>query len=420
MRKRRVLLGASFGLAAAAALGGATCTRHHFVDFILLSGYRPEAPSWQPPPPYQLFAGDLHCHVLGPDVPTEVVRDLEETVHLAKEEHLDFVLLTPHIGARFFEHPRERDAFLAKQRALGDALAAIGDGATLFLRGFEYTDHSFGHVGGAFADLGRVLAEVPVRTARKAPGRFFERWVENGGLLFLNHPLVTPLSSMFSEARRNLSWRPLTSGRPVPPEIAAVHRLAQGFEAYNFAVSYLRDRILQGDTDKSIRATLLSADREILRTRRRITPVAGSDSHSHHLRAVIFVLARERTERSLRDAIAAGRTCLRSPQACSFEVRAPRGEWRGVGSSLRAAMVEARAQGGPFELWHNGQSIARAEEGEVVRLAIPERSCSVLRAEVDEGYSAPIYVNCDFADADGGGVRRAGTPGMNAAAKGSR
>ena len=215
------------------------------------------------------------------------------------------------------------------------AFAAAGP-RTIFIPGFEYTDPRYGHVGASFADLGQVLADVPLDVARRSPERFFERWVADGGLLVVNHPLVTPLDSVFASARADMSWRPWTSRAPVPTEIQAVHRLATGFEAYNAAVAQLRDRFLLGDVDLSVRGVLGRIDREIVAQGRRIVPVGGSDSHSGYLRATTFVLAERRTAAAVRDALLAGRVCVKSPEACSLEVRAPGGRWAGVGGAIES------------------------------------------------------------------------------------
>ena len=50
---------------------------------------------------------------------------------------------------------------------------------------------------------------------------------------------------------------------------------------------------------------------------RRLIPVGGSDSHTHHLRATTFLLSRGRGEAEIRDALVSGRVCVRGPEACS-------------------------------------------------------------------------------------------------------
>lgn len=402
-------------LACLALLAGPTtgCNVHAVERLAMTSAYRPlhdggfvaRSPASSAPPrrpaSYQLLAGDMHCHVTPPDSPHDVTRGVAETIALARDEKLDFVVLTPHLPARFFADPTLRARAAAGQAELRRAFAAAGAaGGTVFLPGFEYTDHQFGHLGASFADLDKVLAEVPVEVARADPARFFERWVADGGLLVVNHPVVTPLSSIFARARADMSWRPWTSTSPYPLEIAAAGRLAVGFEAYNVAVTHLRDGLLLLDLDFSLREVTDRIDREILAARRRIAPVGGSDSHAGWLRAAMFVLAESRTEAGIRDALVGGRTCVRSAAACSLEVRPPGGAWVGVGGTVRSGgAVEVRARGDQIVILRDAAPVALPASGKITAVDVPPGRCSLIRARVDDGYSAPIYVNCDFAGA---------------------
>jgi predicted metal-dependent phosphoesterase TrpH len=397
---------AVLGLCVAASLAG--CARpgsHYFIATAMTSAYRPpaDASSWRPgaaatAPVGQVLAGDLHCHVSPPDHPLEASRSPAATVALARDEGLDFLVLTPHVPARFFEDDELREWVVAAQNELRRDLAAHSDGRTVFIVGMEYTDPVYGHVGVAFADLAAVLAELPAAEARAHPGRFFERFVAHGGVLVINHPLVTPLDSSFAMARADLSWRPFTAAGPFPEEIAAVNRLAQGVEAYNLVVTHLRDRYLLRDTSRTLLATLARTDREILAQQRRLVPLGGSDSHTDYLRPTTFVKAAGRSEEAIRAALLGGRSCVRSSEACSFEVRVPGGAWQGIGAALpAAAWLEARAQGGDLEVLVNGEAAARGAANEVVRVPLAGPGCAVVRARVGEGYSAPLYVGCSFA-----------------------
>jgi hypothetical protein len=152
------------------------------------------------------------------------------------------------------------------------------------------------------------------------------------------------------------------------------------------------------DTSRTLLATLARADREILAQQRRLAPVGGSDSHVSYLRPTTFVRAAGRSEEAIREALVLGRTCVRSPEACSFEVRAEGGEWQRVGASLPAERsVEARAEGGDLEVLVNGETVAQGASGDVVRVPIAKPGCAVVRARVGEGFSAPVYVGCAFA-----------------------
>ncbi len=401
------LLAASMGCAAGAAEHGA-------VDLAMTSAYRPQRPyglggasSHSPAGRYHLLGGDLHCHVLPPDDGTHVSRSLHDTVALAKREGLDFVVLTPHVASRFQEDEDARREVVRDQRALRDAIDSEPLGGLMVVPGFEYTDHQFGHAGVAFADLERVLESVSVQDAQKNPALFFERWVEKGGLLVVNHPLVTALPSGPAIARADLSWRPLTApgagtvAGGLRGDIDAIDRLAGGFEVYNLTATHLRDRYLQGDTDKTLLASLLRLDQEIPLRNRRMTPIGGTDSHSQHLRPTTYVLAKTRSIEGVRAAVSAGRTCVRAPEACSLEARVPEsgaGIWAPLGSNLIVSRgeVELRASGADIELIRDGVVVATPAAGEAVRVRVPAGKCTVLRARVGMGFSAPIYANCDI------------------------
>jgi hypothetical protein len=371
-------------------------------DAMLSSTYRPYATNMPRPlaPPvgtstYVLLAGDMHCHVAPPDSTSDVTRGFAETVKLAKQEGLDFVVLTPHVVSRFYLDDDLRTAVVTGQRALRAEIAKTATDV-MFVPGFEYTDQTYGHTGVAFADLETVLAEVPTSEAKQHPERFFESWVAHGGTLVVNHPLVTPLDSIVGIARANLSWRKWTTKGPFPSEILAIDRLAQGFEAYNVPATTLRDPLLVGRPDVTLLGTLARLDTEIVKSGRRMSPVGGSDSHGHTLRATTFVLAKARTIEAVREAIVEGRTCIRSPEACSFEARTGAGDaWRPIGSAFPAGTpLEVRARGKDIDVVVDGKLVSSPESDEVVKVTPKTSGCSVVRARVGAGFSAPIYVGC--------------------------
>ncbi len=397
----------SLGIAFAACACSPMTVGRTVVDMSMSSAYRAPAvlpgldalPPTSPPdpPPYQLLAGDLHCHVSPPDSSSEATRGVAETVALARSERLDFVILTPHVGARFFEDDGDRRWVLDARETLRAALAREDTSRTVFILGMEYTDHRFGHVGASFADLEQVFADVPTAVAAAHPERFFEAFAARGGLLVVNHPFVIPLDSIIAMARADLSWRPFTAAGPFPPEILALNRLAPAFEAYNLMATHLRDRLLLRDPDHTLLATLSRLDHEIVAQQRPMMPVGGSDSHTHHLRATTFILARGRAEADIHEALLAGRACVRAPEACSFEARSPGGAWTTIGGAVRGEAVEVRAAGDDIEVFVDGVRLQKPASGVATRLAIDATKCSVLRARVGEGYSAPIYANCAFA-----------------------
>lgn len=378
------------------ALGATSCTRQDLVDSLVQSAHRPAfvMPAAESEE-LVLLAGDMHVHVEPPDHPSDVSRSLPRTLTLARQEGLDFVVLTPHVGARFYAEEEQRAYVLASQEQLRRELAALPTGDIVFIPGFEYTDYEYGHVSASFADVASVLSSLPVEDAREHPGRFFELWAEQGGLLVVNHPMVTPIVSIIPMARADLSWRPFTTTGEFPPEIAAVDRLAHGWEVFNLAAVELRDRLLLALPFTTIEATFHKMDERAAATRRRMTPVGGSDSHSDHLRATTFVFAKDKSPAAIHEGISLGRTCVRDPAGCTLQARAPGGAWERVGGAIpRGGAIDVMATGDAIRVFVDGEIVARPSSGEVVRIDTPKGRCSVVRARVDEGFSAPIYVGC--------------------------
>jgi hypothetical protein len=205
---------------------------------------------------------------------------------------------------------------------------------------------------------------------------------------------------MFAIGRVDLSWRPWThrDAGPFPREIEAANHLAQGFEAYNLTAAHMRDRYLDHPGPGTYADTLARLDAEILAQRRRLVPLGGSDSHEDHLRATTFVLAAARTAEGIRDAVLAGRVCVRDGRACSLGARTPSTPWRPLGAAFSAApTVEVRATGEDIQVMVNGRLAARPRSGEIASLLLDPGQCSIIRAEIDGGAAAPIYANCPFA-----------------------
>lgn len=384
-------------LLAPLALANAGCTTNGLIDYAMAGATRPPSHAGMKVGERTILAGDLHCHVLPPDASFHVSRELPETIALAEKEQLDFVVLTPHVPARFYLDAEVRQwtqTVIAELRARVSATKT----SVVVIPGFEYTDYEYGHVGAGFADLDDVLAEVPLEAAALRPELFFERWVAHGGHLTINHPVLRPLAiAPIGELRADLSWRGF--GRSdVPPEIAWITAHAQGLETYNLEVSQLRDRLFLGDEDRSIREASHLLDAQIHAQQRRIAAVAGSDSHGHWLRADTFVLARDRSAREIGDALDFGRTCVRGPEACTLEVRALGQAWHGVGEAVDGAdAIELRARGDDVSFVVEGRAPLAWKRDEPLRVDVARDRCTLVRAVVDGSYASPIYVNCAFA-----------------------
>ena len=337
-----------------------------------------------------VLAGDLHCHVLPPDSPSHVTRGLPETLVLAEEQHLDFVLLTPHVPARFFQDEDARDWVSETQTELRARIEALHP-KMLVIPGFEYTDHRYGHVGMGFADVKTVLAEVSAAESRAHPSLFMERWLAHGGTMVINHPLQGPIpKSVIDPLRWDLTWRGFGPKR-VPVDDVFITEHAQAVETFNAAITHLRDQYIIGDEERTLREASALVDREAKRQHRPIAQVGGSDSHGSWLRPTTYVLAKERSVSAIHDAIVEGRTCVRSPETCSLEIAGDDGVWHGLGERVTAEKhVKARLSArGQFVL--DG---ARVAEGTAAELPVSPGHCSIVRAISGLSWSSGIYVNC--------------------------
>jgi hypothetical protein len=371
----------------------AGCTKAQLIDFTMSSA-RHQTRAIGAVGPYQLLAGDMHCHVLPPDAPFHVSRELPETLELAKREGLDFVVLTPHVNARFFLDAEQRAWVVRTQRELRARIASLPASDVLFIPGMEYTDYRHGHVGLAFANVERVLEAVSVEDANAAPERFFRAWRALGGIATIHHPFLTPLyNAPIAELHYDLSWREFRA--PVHPGMTEIHWLtkhADAIETWNESIGHVRDRWFVGDPDWEMRQASHLVDRLAREESRPIAPVGGSDSHDHWLRPTTWVLAKDKSAAAIRDAIVHARTCVRAPEPCTLEARGD-GEWANVGGSIASTdhAIEARAIG-RASYFLNGELAATSEEGSV-RLSTSGR-CSTLRVEINDGSSAPIFVDC--------------------------
>ncbi|MBS2013630.1 MAG: hypothetical protein JST00_12120 [Deltaproteobacteria bacterium] len=387
----------------ALALGG--CSKGVFIDIAMSGASREARATGMRVGDRMVLSGDMHCHVLPPDSPSHVTRDLRETVTRAEQEGLDFVVLTPHVPGEFQTDDARRTWVKESQAELRARLASIKT-QVMVIPGFEYTDRRWGHLGMAFADVDAVLEAVSAEEAQRAPTRFFEQWVAKGGILTVNHPVNRPLRDPpFSELAYDLSWRAY-HGAEVPPEVEWVSTHAQTIETFNASVTHLRDQFIVGEEDRSLREASHLVDRLVRRQQRRIAAVGGSDSHGGWLRPTTFVLARDRSIASLREGLVGGRTCVRGPEACTLEIR-PRGAgapWAHVGDDVpgdarpkddpAADVIEARATGGDVTLFVNGELAGTAESGDTMSVRLPHGRCAVVRAVVGRSWSSGIYVGC--------------------------
>ncbi len=392
MRAARALAALATFALATSPLG---CSKNQLLDIAMSGATRPALPPDRHVGDRLILGGDMHCHVMPPDSAHHVSRELPETLALAQSESLDFVVLTPHVPARFYMDDEMRGWVLETQAELRARIARLKP-ELLVIPGFEYTDFRYGHLGMSFAEPSEVLEGLTAEEARDDPTRFFEMWVARGGILTINHPMNRPLpNAPFHELGADMSWRAFR-GAPVTPEIAWITTHATSLETFNSMVSGLRDQFMIGDEDRSLREASHIADEMVRTQHRRIASVGGSDSHGSWLRATTFVLAKDRSVDALRKGIAGARTCVRGPQACTLELRNDGGAWLGVGDAITAtsSSFEARASGDDVTFIVNGAHVATGKDGEIVKLTVPTDRCSIVRAIVGRSWSSGIYVNC--------------------------
>lgn len=389
----------AFVVACMTGLFGTTgCSKAELADAAMRSARHPIAHHGRRVGPYEILGGDLHCHVSPPDSPRHATRDLPATVALAESEGLDFVVLTPHVPSRFFADEDELSWVVETQAALAQGIARLSP-SLVVVPGFEYTDHRYGHVGAAFADLDTVLKSARPGEFRAHPERFFERWIAHGGLLTTNHPLLLPMpGSPIRELRSDMSFRGFDPKKSVPPEMAFIATHTQTVETFNLSVMHLRDQFMIGDEERSLRQAAHLVDRLAREQHRKITPVGGTDSHGGWLRPTTFVLAKGRTAEAVRNAIVEGRTCVRGPEACTLEIRADGGPWKNVGDDLstEAMTVDVRTGEENATIFVNGE-VAGHTASATTTVLVPVGRCALVRAVAGRSWSAPIYVNCSSA-----------------------
>lgn len=408
---RRVLFsktGIATAVSTLAAVGLVACSTSYLS---LRAAYKPKPASdiqpTTPPgsPPLKLYAGDTNFRL--PEGDFRLHKDIRKIVDNIHHSGLDFVFFTPRVNQRFFEKDGTIDDSIRKWKDVRQFLDTIPEPKPLFLPGVEYQDRSNGSVSLLFLDLPVVFSDLRAREFRNAPQLFFYTAKAFGALLMINTPLATPLQVPVETEREKYattdrSWHPFTeSGRTMkdfPQEIQAAHELAYAVEAYSLPVSIWRDQYGLDDSQASLREILRVLDKIIIERKRRMVPTAGSDSRGRILHPMMYIAAPSRTSQSLREGLLRGRVCIRSPEPCGLRVYADDDAIpQGVGAALRARQRVEFAWKGEGELFKNGESAGNFD-GRATIAADP--NCSVYRLAADGGYSAPIYINCPWAESE--------------------
>lgn len=400
----------TLGAVAALALLGSGCTTMQTYIGRNAAHKPPAASTVQPVTPagsaaLKLWAGDANFQL--PEGDFKASLELPKVLQTIKKSGLDFVFFAPSQKSKFYEDQNTLDSAVQRWREIRQFLETVPEPKPLFLPGLQIVDRAHGNVSLLFLDFAAMTVDLKAKNFRQSPQLFYYSAKAFGGLLFIDTPFATPVKMPVDAPDRftsiDRSWRPITdAGRDIksfPPEIQAADELAFGLEAYSIPVSVWRDQYGLDNPLHSLVASMQRMDEEILRRKRRMVPIAGSDSRQgKHLHPTMYIAAPTRTPQALREGMLRGRVCIRSPEPCAVRVYADDdGLPQGVGASVKAKQrVELRWQG-EGEVFRNGVSYGAFDS----RATVPADSqCSVLRLVVDGGYSAPIYVNCPFADID--------------------
>lgn len=393
---RRFLLS---GLATCTLLSMGAC-ESVITRLSLQAAYKPQThKSVQMQGAQRLWAGDMNFHISPPDDPKRIRRTLRESVDLLSKSGLDFVFVTPQIPARFWDSADQFERVRREWSSIQQTMSSMSDKLPLIMVGAEYVDDKNGSATIVGVDIPKALNEVSREDLKTNPTAFINLLWMRGALVYLNTPLATPLKAPVDSHQRynsvDRSWKPMTKpSAGYPKDILAINNVYDGMEAYSVPLSVWRDQYVQGDPVASVGAVMSRLDLEIIRKKRRLIPIGGSDSRSSLIRPTIYIAAPERTPEALRQGLTQGRVCVRSPLPCGLRVFADdQPVAAGVGDHIVAQQhIDIRWEGGEGELFRNAESVGTFEGRTLQPTSRSE--CHIYRLVVDGGYSAPFYVNC--------------------------
>lgn len=309
---------------------------------------------------------------------------LESIERIARKQGADWLILTPHFWRRGGSQDEERAAALVRFqediRRLNAARAA--DKSLLLVPGIEETRHDPGHLGIAFFDMRRAWAERDRHGGSLALAAHAQ-----GGLVVLNHP--------FGTFGFDMTWKPISTGKPRDAEAAAITERAFALETFNRMMSMGETILARSRDRRQGEAGFAYIEKAALESGRRLVGVGGSDAHNAmfvHTTTWAYVRG-PLTEASLRDALLAGRiVCGNDPAATSFEASTdlePR--WSPPGASLRADREVRLRWKGKAELWQDGSPLGEFEDGKSV--AVEKGSRHVFRIVIGKSFANPVFVN---------------------------
>ena len=309
------------------------------------------------------LAGDIHMHVAPPDDPSDVRMAIAAIAEAARENKLDFVVLTPHLwpGRRGAAFDREWKTLATDARAMR---------APIMIPGVEWTT-PLGHFTVAGIDVTQVGKDFLVSAHQL------------GAFISVNHPFAVPTKLPAIRASHfDMSYRAWTAGKPADAPL-------DGVEVFNVPLALANLVSRPGGKTGEERAWL-EADRAARVDRRRLTPVGGTDNHAFHVVATTWVLAYEATEAAILEALRAGATCIGGPEAGSFRATGDGGRLARIGDGVQAAHTITLVWDGLAQLFIDGIDAGEHAGGFVAATAgLPH----TYRIVVGASRSGFIYAN---------------------------
>jgi predicted metal-dependent phosphoesterase TrpH len=320
------------------------------------------------------IAGDLHMHVAPPDAPDDVAMSAGEIAEVAKQQHLEFVILTPHLWAANWRDAAWRRSFLASWHELAAAARAT-DGITL-IPGAEIGVTRYGHFGVS----GIELATLP------PTGDLLDAAHAAGAVVVVNHPFALPTRIHgIAASHYDMSFARWTHG-------ARGFAAIDGVEVWNLPLGLANLVSRPGGATGEARA-FEQADRVVHTERRRVAVVGGTDNHGHVVLPTTWVLAADASEPAILAGLRAGATCVGGPQAGTLRARGdgdPASWLAMIGDTVRAAHQVQLFWVGMAELIVDGASAGSFDGGATIAV---DAAIHTFRIIIGSSRSGFIYAN---------------------------
>ncbi len=261
------------------------------------------------------LGGDLHMHVSFFPEDHDATTSLADVAASAKQEGLEFVVVTPHIWESEWTD-RGQEIRAAWRRFARDARATTG---ITLVPGAEFTTRR-GHFGVSGVDVSALTGRDLLARAHAA-----------GGFVLVNHPFAVPTNiPNVRVSDFDMSYRVWTEG-------ARGFTAIDGAEVWNVPLGFANVISKPGGKSGEDNAWI-ALDRVIHAEHRPLTAVGGSDDHHGHAQATTWVFAEDASEAAIEAALRAGEVCVGGPEAGSFRAKGA-GDWVTIGGTVKADTI---------------------------------------------------------------------------------